>query len=46
MDLADGIRAFLAVVETGSFTAAGQRLGVSNKQAGKQVAALEARLGQ
>ena len=46
MDLTDGIRAFLAVVETGSFTAAGQRLGISNKQAGKLVAALEARLGQ
>ncbi len=46
MDLADGIRAFLAVVETGSFTAAALRLGISNKQAGKQVAALEARLGQ
>lgn len=46
MDLSQGIRCFLAVVETGSFTAAGQRLGISNKQAGKLVAALEARLGQ
>lgn len=46
MDLTDGIRAFVTVVETGSFTAAGQRLGISNKQAGKHVAGLEDRLGR
>lgn len=46
MDLIDGIRSFIAVVETGSFTAAGQRLGISNKLAGKYVAGLEARLGR
>ncbi|MFD1795489.1 LysR family transcriptional regulator [Paracoccus aurantiacus] len=45
MDLTDPTRAFLAVVETGSFTAAAQRLGISNKQAGKLVARLEARIG-
>lgn len=46
MDLTDGIRCFVAVVETGSFTAAGQRLGLSNKLVGKYVAGLEARLGR
>lgn len=46
MDLIDGIRSFVAVVETGSFTAAGKRLGISNKLAGKYVADLEARLGK
>ncbi|MFV0410649.1 MAG: LysR substrate-binding domain-containing protein [Paracoccus sp. (in: a-proteobacteria)] len=46
MDLTDGIRAFVAVIETGSFTAAGQRLRVSNKQVSKQIAGLETRLGR
>lgn len=46
MDLIDGIRSFVAVVETGTFTAAGQRLGISNKLVGKYVAGLEARLGR
>ncbi|TRW99226.1 LysR family transcriptional regulator [Paracoccus sp. M683] len=46
VEFADGIRTFVAVVEAGSFTAGAQRLGISNKLAGKQVAALEARLGR
>lgn len=45
MELTEGIRCFVAVVEAGSFTAAGQRLGISNKLASKYVAALEDRLG-
>lgn len=45
MDYIDGIRAFVTVADAGSFTAAGQRLGISNKLAGKYVSALEARLG-
>ncbi|WP_128292523.1 LysR family transcriptional regulator [Afifella aestuarii] len=46
MDYADGIRSFVAVVETGSFTTAGERLGISNKLVSKYVAALEERLGR
>ncbi|MDQ0324603.1 DNA-binding transcriptional LysR family regulator [Rhodopseudomonas julia] len=46
MDYTDGIRTFVAVVETGSFTAAGERLGISNKLVSKYVAALEERLGR
>lgn len=41
MDRFEGIRAFVAVVDAGSFTAAGQRLGISNKLVSKYVAALE-----
>lgn len=46
MDMLDGIRAFVAVAESGSFTAAGHHLGISNKLAGKYLAELEARLGK
>lgn len=45
MDRIDGLRAFVAVVDSGSFTRAGQRLGISNKLVSKYVAALEARQG-
>ncbi len=39
------MRSFVAVVETGSFAAAGQRLGISNKLVSKRVAGLENLLG-
>lgn len=45
MDKLDGIRAFVAVVDAGSFTAAGERLRISNKLVSKYVAALEAQQG-
>lgn len=45
MDLIDGLRAFTATAETGSFTAAAERLGISNRLSSKYVAELEARLG-
>lgn len=45
MDLLDGMRSFVAVVESGSFTAAGARLGISNKLVSKYVASLEQKLG-
>ncbi|MCX7645125.1 MAG: LysR family transcriptional regulator, partial [Rhodobacteraceae bacterium] len=45
MDLVDGLRVFVAAVEAGSFSAAGQRLGLSPKLASKYMAALEERLG-
>ncbi len=40
-----GISAFVQAVETGSFTAAAQRLGVTKSAVGKSVATLEQRLG-
>lgn len=40
-----GISAFVHAVETGSFTAAAARMGVSKSATGKSVARLEARLG-
>ncbi|MBN3817724.1 LysR family transcriptional regulator [Paraburkholderia sp. Se-20369] len=40
-----GIAAFVHAVETGSFTAAAARMGVSKSVTGKSVARLEARLG-
>ncbi len=40
-----GIAEFVAVVETGSFTAAAQRLHISNAQVSRQVSQLEQRLG-
>lgn len=46
MDRIDLMRSFVAVVESGSFTAAGARLGFSNKLVSKYIAALEERLGQ
>ncbi len=45
MDLIDGLRAFVATAQTGSFTGAAERLGVSNRLTSKYVAELEARLG-
>nr|WP_319248927.1 LysR family transcriptional regulator [uncultured Celeribacter sp.] len=45
MDLLDGVRAFVATAETGSFTAAADRLGISNRLTSKYVAELEERLG-
>lgn len=41
----DGIQEFLMVVETGSFTRAGKRLGVSASHVSRQVKRLEDRLG-
>ncbi|MTH78595.1 LysR family transcriptional regulator [Paracoccus aestuariivivens] len=45
MDRLDGIRSFVAVVDSGSFTRAGKRLGISNKLISKYVAALERQQG-
>lgn len=45
MDSLDLIRTFLAVVEAGSFTAAGQQLGKSKALVSKHIAELERRLG-
>ena len=45
MDSIDGMRTFVAVAETGSFSAAGRRLGLSNKLVSKYIAALEAQVG-
>jgi len=45
MDLVDGIRVFVGAVETGSFSGAAARLGMSAKLASKYMAELEARLG-
>ena len=44
MDSLDLIRTFVAVVDTGSFTAAGQRLGKSKALVSKHIAELERRL--
>ncbi|MEM9602880.1 MAG: LysR family transcriptional regulator [Pseudomonadota bacterium] len=44
MDQLDCMRSFIAVVESGSFTAAADRLGVSKKRVSAHVSALEARL--
>ena len=45
MDLVDGLRVLVASVETGSFSGAAGRLGISPKLASKYLAELEARLG-
>ncbi|MBL4929996.1 LysR family transcriptional regulator [Fuscibacter oryzae] len=45
MDLVDGIRVFVASVETGSFSGAAARLGMSPKLASKYMGELEAQLG-
>jgi DNA-binding transcriptional LysR family regulator len=45
MDTVTGIRLFIRVVETGSFSRAGVDLGITQPTATKHVAALEARLG-
>ncbi len=44
MDLVDGMRAFVAVVDAGSFVGAAERLGITNKVVSKYVAELERRL--
>jgi len=44
MDTLDGLRLFVRVVETGSFSKASQQLGITQPTATKHVAALEARL--
>ncbi|MEP5179732.1 MAG: LysR family transcriptional regulator [Rhizobiaceae bacterium] len=44
MDVIDGMRTFVTAVDTGSFTAAADRLGVSKKLVSKYVAQLEDRL--
>lgn len=45
MDLVDGMRVFVAAVETGSFAGAAARVGISPKLASKYMAELEARMG-
>ncbi|ORT52230.1 LysR family transcriptional regulator [Vibrio sp. qd031] len=45
MDLVDGLKAFVATAQTGSFTEAAERLGVSNRITSKYVAQLEERIG-
>jgi DNA-binding transcriptional LysR family regulator len=45
MDIVDGLRAFVATAQTGSFTAAANQMGISNRLTSKYVAELEARLG-
>ncbi|SPF77980.1 LysR family transcriptional regulator [Pseudoprimorskyibacter insulae] len=45
MDLIDQLRAFVATAQTGSFTAAAEQMGISNRLTSKYVAELETRLG-
>ncbi|BDU41137.1 Transcriptional regulator LysR family [Vibrio nigripulchritudo MADA3029] len=45
MDTIDGMRTVVAVVETGSFTAASERLGISKSLTSKYVNLVEAQLG-
>ena len=45
MDRLSELEAFLAVVETGGFTAAGRRTGASQPAVSKAIGALESRLG-
>jgi DNA-binding transcriptional LysR family regulator len=45
MDTLDAMRTFAAVAQSGSFSAAARRLGISKALASKQVAQLERRLG-
>jgi DNA-binding transcriptional LysR family regulator len=45
MDTVDGIRLFIRVVETGSFSKAAASMGITQPTATKHVAALETRLG-
>ncbi len=44
MDIVDQLRAFVATAQTGSFTAAADQLGISNRLTSKYVAELESRL--
>lgn len=45
MDIVDQLRAFVATAQTGSFTAAAEQLGISNRLTSKYVAELEQKLG-
>ncbi|WP_370314106.1 LysR family transcriptional regulator [Sagittula sp.] len=45
MDVVEQLKAFVATAKTGSFTAAADQLGVSNRLTSKYVAELEGRLG-
>ncbi len=45
MDLVEGLKAFVATAQTGSFTHAAERMGISNRLTSKYVAELESRLG-
>jgi DNA-binding transcriptional LysR family regulator len=45
MDIVDGLKAFVATAQTGSFTAAADQMGISNRLTSKYVAELEAKLG-
>ena len=45
MDVIDGLKAFVATAQTGSFTQAAERLGISNRLTSKYVAALEKQMG-
>ena len=45
LDVTDQLKAFVATAQTGSFTAAADHLGISNRLTSKYVAELEARLG-
>jgi DNA-binding transcriptional LysR family regulator len=45
MDMIDGMRTFVAVVEAGTITAAADRLNISKKLASKYLAELEAQIG-
>ncbi|MER0236944.1 LysR family transcriptional regulator [Fulvimarina sp. MAC8] len=45
MDLVDELKAFVTTAKTGSFTAAADQIGVSNRLTSKYVAELERRLG-
>lgn len=45
MDVVDLLKAFVATAQTGSFTSAAERLGMSNRLTSKYVGELEARIG-
>ncbi len=45
MEQFSALRLFISVVDTGSFSAAGERLGISTSVISRQIAALEAELG-
>ncbi len=45
MDLIDGLKAFVVTAQTGSFTDAAERLGISNRLTSKYVAQLEEKIG-
>lgn len=45
MDLIDGLKAFVATAQTGSFTEAADHFGISNRLTSEYVAELENRIG-